>query len=106
MTTDVTLQGDRYEISVDGARAGHAQFADSGDQRIFFHTEVGDEYAGRGVAGELVGQALDATRKAGKRVVPVCEYVEKFVEKHEEYGDLVDPVTDEARATATKAGSS
>jgi predicted GNAT family acetyltransferase len=103
MTTDVTLTGDRYEITVDGTRAGLAQFVDAGSQRIFFHTEVGDEFEGQGLAGQLVARALDATREAGLRVVPVCPYVKRFVGKHEEYADLVDPVTPDAVAAARAA---
>jgi uncharacterized protein len=103
MTTDVTQHDDRFEISVDGTRAGLAQFVDADSRRIFFHTEVGDEYSGQGLAGELVTRALDATRDAGLRVVPVCEYVKGFVEKHEEYADLVDPVTREAAAAVRDA---
>jgi predicted GNAT family acetyltransferase len=98
MTTDVTLNGDRFEIFVDGTRAGLTQFAQAPGQRIFFHTEVGDEYEGQGLAGELVARALDATREAGLRVVPVCPYVKRFVGRHEEYADLVDPVTRDALA--------
>ncbi len=30
MTTDVTLAGDRFEITVDGTRAGLTQFVDAG----------------------------------------------------------------------------
>ena len=103
MTTDVTLAGDRFEISVDGTRAGLTQFVDSGAQRIFFHTEVGDEYSGQGLAGTLVARALDDTREAGLRVVPVCEYVKGYVEKHDEYADLVDPVTGDDVATVRRA---
>jgi predicted GNAT family acetyltransferase len=103
MTTDVTQHDDRFEISVDGTRAGLAQFVDADGRRIFFHTEVGDEYSGQGLAGELVARALDATRAAGLRVVPVCEYVETYVGKHEQYADLVDPVTAEARAAVRQA---
>ncbi|KRF00643.1 GNAT family acetyltransferase [Nocardioides sp. Soil777] len=103
MTTDVTLAGDRFEITVDGTRAGLAQFVDAGGQRIFFHTEVGDEFEGQGLAGQLVSRALDATREAGFRVVPVCPYVKRFVGKHEEYADLVDPVTPDAVAAVRAA---
>ena len=103
MTTDVTLAGDRFEITVDGVRAGLTQVVDAGGQRIFFHTEVGDEFGGQGLAGELVARALDATREAGLRVVPVCPYVKRFVGKHEEYADLVDPVTPDAVAAVRAA---
>ncbi|MFC7622208.1 GNAT family N-acetyltransferase [Microlunatus sp. GCM10028923] len=83
----------RYEISVDGARAGMTEYRDRGSQRIFFHTEVDEAYAGQGLAGELVQQALTDTRAAGLRVVPVCAYVTRFVKRHPEFADLADPVT-------------
>jgi uncharacterized protein len=98
MTTDVTLAGDRFEIAVDGTRAGVTQFLDADGRRIFFHTEVGDAFEGQGLAGQLVARALDATRESGLRVVPVCPYVKRYVERHEEYADLVDPVTPDAIA--------
>lgn len=103
MATDVTLHGDRFEISVDGTRAGITQFVQADGRRIFFHTEVDDEYEGQGLGGELVARALDATREAGLRVVPVCPYVRRFVAKHEEYADLVDPVTPAALAAVRAA---
>ncbi|CAM5450982.1 hypothetical protein SALBM135S_01894 [Streptomyces alboniger] len=88
----------RYEILVDGERAGFTAFRDRDDRRVFFHTEIDDAYAGQGLASVLVREALDDVRGTGKRIVPVCPYVAKFLKKHEEYADLVDPVTPEAVA--------
>ncbi len=90
-------QADRqFEITVDGKLAGKTQFFEQDGKRVFFHTEVGDEYGGRGLAGILVKDALDTTRSEGLRVVPVCPYVAAYVKKHDdEYGDLVDAPTPE-----------
>ncbi|MER7515542.1 GNAT family N-acetyltransferase [Streptomyces sp. NPDC126499] len=85
----------RYEILVDGERAGLTAYRDRGEQRVFFHTEVGDAYAGRGLASILVQEALTDVRAAGKRIVPVCPYVAKFLKEHDEFADLTDPVTPE-----------
>ncbi|MFK0225190.1 GNAT family N-acetyltransferase [Streptomyces sp. NPDC090303] len=85
----------RYEILVDGARAGLTAYRDRDDRRVFFHTEVDEAYAGQGLAGILVEQALTDVRAAGLRVVPVCPYVAKFLKKHEEFSDITDPVTPE-----------
>ena len=103
MTTDVTRNGSQFEITVDGTRAGLAQFVDSGDQRIFFHTEVDDAYEGQGLGGTLVGAALAATRDEGKRIVPVCPFVAKYVKRHEEYADLVDQPTEQTRTIVEQA---
>ncbi|KNX38972.1 GNAT family N-acetyltransferase [Luteipulveratus halotolerans] len=96
---DITQGSDRYLISVDGAEAGFAQYVDHDGRRVFFHTVVDDAYAGQGLAGELVTYALDDTRKAGLKVVPVCPYVKKFVAKHTEYADVVvEPTPDDLAA--------
>ncbi|MFD8913603.1 MULTISPECIES: GNAT family N-acetyltransferase [unclassified Streptomyces] len=83
----------RYEILVDGERAGLTAYLDREDQRVFYHTEVDDAYAGQGLASRLVQEALTDVRAAGKRIVPVCPYVAKFLERHEEFADITDEVT-------------
>ncbi len=42
-------------------------------------------------------QALEATRDAGLRIVPVCSMVAGFLEKNHEFDDLVDPVTTDVK---------
>lgn len=83
----------RYEILVDGRRAGLTAYRDRGEQRVFFHTEIDDAFAGQGLGAQLVQQALADVRESGKRIVPVCPYVAKFLKKHAEFADITDPVT-------------
>ncbi|MER6778396.1 MULTISPECIES: GNAT family N-acetyltransferase [unclassified Streptomyces] len=85
----------RYEILVDETRAGLTSYRDRDDQRVFFHTEIDDAYAGQGLAAVLVQQALADVRTSGLRIVPVCPYVAKFLTKHLEFADITDPVTPE-----------
>ncbi|MEU2338139.1 GNAT family N-acetyltransferase [Streptomyces sp. NPDC006654] len=83
----------RYEILVGGRLAGLTAYRDHGEQRVFYHTEVDDAFAGQGLAARLVQEALTDVRRSGMRIVPVCPYVAKFLEKHEEFADITDPVT-------------
>ncbi|MEO6794797.1 MAG: GNAT family N-acetyltransferase [Mycobacterium sp.] len=94
----VTHDERQYQITVDGENAGFADYVDAGDQRIFHHTVIDKAFGGRGLAGTLIAAALDDTRAAGKRIVPVCSFVEGYITKHPEYADLADPVTEQARA--------
>ncbi|MFJ6384045.1 GNAT family N-acetyltransferase [Kitasatospora sp. NPDC092039] len=87
----------RYEISVDGRLAGFTEYRDHEEQRVFFHTEVDEAFAGQGLASRLVQEALTDVRAAGKRIVPICPYVAKFLLKHEEFADIADPVTPEVK---------
>ena len=91
--TTVSPDTDRFTIAVEGKPVGFTEFADRDGQRVFIHTEVDDEYAGRGLATILVGEALKETKDAGMRIVPVCELVANYVDKHDEFADAVDPPT-------------
>ncbi|HZN80379.1 MAG TPA: GNAT family N-acetyltransferase [Mycobacterium sp.] len=89
--TTVTQESDRFSISVEGQKAGFTEYADRDGQRIFPHTEVADEFEGRGLATILVNEALKTTRDSGLRIVAVCPLVAAFVKKHHEFDDVVDP---------------
>jgi uncharacterized protein len=80
----------RYEIVVDGVVAGFIQYNMRGGRLILVHTEVHDEFSGRGLATELVRGALDDARRRNLRIVPICPFVESYLERHPEYDDLVD----------------
>ncbi len=70
----------------DGSAAGRADFVEppGADERIFFHTEVAEEFGGRGLAGLLVREALADSIRAGVTVVPVCPL---FARQLREHGD-------------------
>jgi len=91
--TTVTAGPDRFTIAVDGQKVGLLAYVDHDSQRIFLHTEVKDEFEGRGLAGILVSEALTATQDAGLRIVAVCPMVVSYLEKHHEFDDAVDPLT-------------
>lgn len=81
----------RYEVTADGELAGFAEYRDMDGVRVFTHTEVDDEYEGKGVGSALVRAALDERRAAGGRIVALCPFVDGYIRRHpDEYGDLVD----------------
>lgn len=80
----------RYESVVDGHRSV-CTYELSGERMVFTHTLVPPELRGRGIAEPLVRTALADARAAGRRVVPACTYVAKFIERHREYQDLLAP---------------
>lgn len=51
-------------------------------------TFVPETLRGRGIASDIVRQALDYARAGGWRVIPSCWFVADFLKKHPEYGDL------------------
>lgn len=83
----------RFEIRVDDELAGFTEYLDRENQRIFFHTEIGEQFAGRGLASTLIRSALTETVGGGKRIVPICPFVARYLEKHDDFADDVDDVT-------------
>ena len=53
------------------------------------HTEVPEALSGQGVGSKLVAAVLDKMRSEGVTVVPECEFVAAFIQRHPGYQSLV-----------------
>jgi predicted GNAT family acetyltransferase len=81
----------RYEVRVAGELAGFATYRMHDGNLELLHTEVGDEFEGRGLAGRLARGALDDVRARGLRVVPLCPFIASWIGRHPDDADLVAP---------------
>lgn len=81
----------RYVLDVNGQALGFAQYQDDGERQVFTHTEIDDSLAGQGMGSTLARAALDDARRRGKRIVPVCEFIAAYMNKHSEWNDILDP---------------
>jgi predicted GNAT family acetyltransferase len=80
----------RYEVHTEGEVA-ILTYQRQGGRIIFYHTEVPPALEGRGIAGMLAHNALEAARADGLEVVPLCPYVAAYIRRHQEYLPLVSP---------------
>lgn len=74
-----------YTVNIGEARVGRADFVDSpgaDEERIIFHTEVDEEFGGRGLAGLLVREALTDSIRQNLTVVPVCPLFARHLRLH------------------------
>lgn len=78
----------RYEISVDGKTAFSDYKLDNGIIS-FMHTEVPDEFRGKGIGSKLVRGELEAARARGLKVVAHCPFVARYIQEHAEFQDLL-----------------
>ena len=79
----------RYEIHVDGERAGHAHYRTTPEALVFDHTEIDDAYEGQGLGGRLARGALDDVRARGLKVIATCPFIKGWIAKHDDYQDLL-----------------
>jgi len=60
-----------------------------GDRIIYYHTQVPEAFGGKGIGSKLVRGALDWARENKLRVIALCPFVAGYVQRHEEYQDIV-----------------
>jgi uncharacterized protein len=80
---------ERFEVSLDGDVVGFTTYHRGARALALIHTEVDPAHEGQGLAGKLIAGALDSARAEGVMVLPFCPFVRAFIEKHNEYVDLV-----------------
>ena len=79
----------QFEVRMEGAVAVAAYELEPG-LITFTHTNVPPELSGRGIANELAKTGLDYARDQGLRVVAACSFMEKYIDRHPEYQELLD----------------
>ncbi|MGI5244128.1 GNAT family N-acetyltransferase [Dactylosporangium sp. CA-139066] len=74
----------RFEIAVDGERAGAAYYRIHDDRIVFTHTEVQPQYEGKGVGSKLANGALTLAKERGLHIVAQCPFIAAYLKKHPE----------------------
>lgn len=73
---------------VDNNIIGECDYEIDNNKWVITHTLVDEAYGGRGIAKKLVLAIVDEARKKGIKIIPICSYARKVLEK-EEYRDIV-----------------
>jgi predicted GNAT family acetyltransferase len=79
----------RYEIRADGELAGFLQYRLQPGLIELVHTEIDEEFEGRGLGSRLISFALDDARERGLAVLPFCPFVNDYMRRHPQYVSLV-----------------
>lgn len=92
MTTEVQqdTKMNRFDLLVDGASVGEADYRIQGNTIVMTHTEIDPSRQEAGLGGELVRGALNLIRAdTDYRVVASCSFTADWISKHPEYQDLL-----------------
>jgi uncharacterized protein len=79
----------RYEVQADGELAGFITYRERPGVIDLVHTEIFNDFEGKGIASKLVQRTLDDIRGRGLALIPTCPFVTAFLARHPEYRDLV-----------------
>ena len=81
--------GGRYEIRVGDQLAGFLQYRLRPELTELVHTEIDEEFEGRGLGSRLISFALEDARDRGLAVLPFCPFVNDYIRRHRQYVALV-----------------
>jgi len=81
----------RFEIDLGDGSFAFAEYVLRTGKIMFVHTKVPERHEGKGIGTALIRFALDAARKRGLKVVPICPFFAAYVKAHAEVQDLLDP---------------
>jgi predicted GNAT family acetyltransferase len=83
-------ENNRFEIYLEDERVGLMDYEQVDSEIRLTHTEVDPAHQGKNLAAILTRHALDDVRAEGKhKVVPVCSYTVRYMEKHPDTHDLL-----------------
>lgn len=82
----------RFEAVIGDKVIGLVDYMISSDQKTMIvpHTEVNEEFEGRGIAGAMTKSLLEYVRENGIKISPLCPYTAAYISRHPEYQDLLD----------------
>ncbi|WP_028121587.1 GNAT family N-acetyltransferase [Epilithonimonas tenax] len=89
--TEVVVGNIKGEVQLfsDGKKAGKMDISVVENKLTVYHTEVDEEYAGKGFAKLLLDQLLSYAVEKDLKIVPLCPYVHAQFKRHpEEYKDV------------------
>ena len=79
----------KYYALIEGQESV-VEYRQAGERTLnFWHTFVPPALRGKGIAEELVRQALDDVLARGYRVIPSCWFVRVYIDRHPRYREAL-----------------
>ncbi len=78
----------RFELDL-GQAIAVAYYKRDGDTITLLHTEVPQEFSGRGLGSRLAGAVFRRLRQRSARVIAKCPFMATYATRHPEYADIL-----------------
>lgn len=80
-----------YAATIGDLEVGNIRYDEEDGRIVVITTTVLPEFRGRGIATDLIADALDDLRERGEPITVLCPVVTAFIQNNSQYADLVDP---------------
>ncbi|MRX40710.1 GNAT family N-acetyltransferase [Flavobacterium sp. LC2016-23] len=79
-----------FEAIEDGKEAGKMTYTWAGDSKfIIDHTEVNEDFSGKGVGKKLLMATVDYARNNNLKIIPLCPFAKSVFDKTGEIRDVL-----------------
>ena len=79
-----------FYLDIDGVTGAKMTFYFSDEKTIVIdHAEVDEAFNGLGYGKKMVADAVQYARKKELKIIPVCPFVKKVLERNPEYSDVL-----------------
>jgi predicted GNAT family acetyltransferase len=79
-----------FYIDIDGKTIAKMTFVFAGNDKIIIdHTEVNEAYNGKGFGKMMVEKAVEYVREKGIKIIPLCPFAKKIIDKTPEFQDVL-----------------
>ncbi len=79
-----------FDLFYDAEKAGFLEYNKNKEGILeITHTEVDPEFGGKGLGTELVKAAVEDAQKNNLKILSLCPYAKKVIEKTPEFKDLL-----------------
>jgi predicted GNAT family acetyltransferase len=80
-----------FYVEEDGEVAAEMVYnSTSNNQMIIEHTEVGEALRGKNIGMELVHAGIEYARHHGMKIIPLCPFAKKIIDKKAEWQDVLE----------------
>jgi len=80
----------RFEMRLTEGKTAFIQYEKAGEGALALtHTEVPEEFEGKGIGGALVKKTFEIIQEENLKIVPTCPFISVYLKRHPEYQSLV-----------------
>jgi uncharacterized protein len=80
-----------YAATIGDLEVANIRYDEEDGRIVVITTTVAPEFRGRGIATDLIADALDDLRERGERITVLCPVVAAFMRSNSQFADLLDP---------------
>lgn len=82
-------EGGEFYCLIEGSKSFLSYYDDNPDYIDIYHTYVPTELRNRGIAQQLIAEAIKYTEKSGKKIISTCSFADMYFAKHPELKGLL-----------------